>query len=210
MPGKGKETRKVSHKGMSIPQLRRSFEHIQSFVKKTDYSLPEFRKEWEKTFHKSVSVPAAKDYLAYMKERNADKKTQEGGMAPLDYQLRPGVEGVYGNFPTYVTGGFGHFNHDSFRAGCGIEDISPRVPASMGSNLVSGGGLQKKKRTHQTKRKKQRGGASMFPMPSLSSAMSEFMQRPILSSSPPGILQGAQIEAKGGWAKQWSNCRFGV
>lgn len=192
------QTRKIQ-RGKTIPQLRRDFEHMQKFIHKTDYDIEKFRKEWKKTFHKDVSKSAARDYLSYMKERGSSHGggEQVGGMAPIDYQLRPGVEGVYGQFPPYVSSGFGFANHDSFRMGCGIEDISPRVPASIGSNFVAkGGGLLKKKR-HMTKRKKQKGGAASAPMPSLSSAVSEFMQRPILSSSPPSILQSTQVDWKG-------------
>lgn len=193
----GKQTRKQKlDKGMTIPQLRRSFEHMQDFIRKTEYSLDKFRDEWKKVFHKDVSKSAAQDYLSYMKERSSATGTkQEGGMAPLDYQLRPGVEGTYGQFPSYVSGGFGFANHDSFRMGCGVEDISPRIPATMGSNLVIKGGGKKKR--HMTKKRKQQKGGAAFPMPSLSSVMSEFMQRPILSSLPPGILQTAQNDWKG-------------
>ena len=183
MPG---DTRKVDKKGkgMTIPQLRRAFEDIQEFVKKTKYSLPEFRKHWEKVFGKSVSLKAAKEYLEYLKEHHANPK-QHGGMAPLDYQLRPGVDGVYGNFPPYVSSGFGPTLRDSFTMGCGKEDISPRVPASMGSNLFSAKGGGKKYKKHQTRRK-QRGGALISP--TLSNIVAEALNRPVLSSSPPGML----------------------
>ncbi len=188
--GKHTSTGTDKSKGMTIPQLRRAFEHMEQFVKKTDYELTAFRKEWEKTFGKSVSPAAAKDYLAYMKERKTT--VQQGGMAPLDYQLRAGVDGVYGNFPPYVSDGFGKgINIDSFNVGCGKENISPTVPATMGSNLVKSGGG---KRNRQTKRK-QRGGGWISP--SMSSAISEFMQRPFGMGSPPSSIQAAQMEAKG-------------
>jgi hypothetical protein len=199
-----KLTRKVKHstKGMTIPQLRHAFQHIQDFVHKSDFNVQEFRREWKKTFHKEVSEKAARDYLAFLKEHKSTK-TQSGGMAPLDYQLRPGVSGVYGQFPDYVSGGFGAFNRDSFNVGCGTEDISPRVPADMGSNLVkSGGGLKAKKR-HLTKRKSKtmKGGACLgIPLPSVTvpSGVQEFLQRPITSSSPPTMLQSLQGDWKGG------------
>lgn len=202
-----KQTRKVKvkeKKGMTIPKLRHAFEHIQEFVHKTNYNLNEFRREWKKTFGKEVSEKAARDYLAFLKEHPV-KSTQSGGMAPLDYQLRPGVAGVYGQFPDYVSGGFGAFNHDSFRMGCGHENISPRVPADMGSNLVkSGGGLKEKKR-HFTKRKSKtmNGGACLgIPLPSITvpSGVQEFLQRPIMSSSPPSTSQSLQNDWKGGVA----------
>ncbi len=195
-----RQTRKKEskQKGMSIPQLRRSFEHIQQYVKKTDYDVAKFRKEWKKVFSKDVSQSAARDYLSYMKERSMKHEggAQEGGMAPIDYQLRAGIDGVYGQFPAYVAGGFGFANHDSFRMGCGIEDNSPRVPASLGSNLVTKGGGNQKKKRHMTKRRKQKGGA-MFPLPSLSTATSELLQRPIFSSAPPSTLQSTQVDWKG-------------
>ncbi len=187
-------------KGMTIPQLRHAFQHIRESVKKSNYNLEEFRREWKKTFHKDVSETAARDYLAFMKEHDG-KHPQSGGMAPLDYQLRPGVDGVYGQFPDYVSGGFGHFNHDSFRMSCGVQDISPRVPADIGSNLVKSGGGMKAKKRHLTKRKVKtmKGGVCIgLPSIALPSSAQEALQRPITSSSPPGMLQSLQNDFKGG------------
>lgn len=193
-----KLTRKVKEKkSMTIPKLRHAFEHIQEFVHKTNYNLTEFRREWKKTFGKEVSEKAARDYLAFLKD-HPTKPTQSGGMAPLDYQLRPGVSGVYGQFPDYVSGGFGAFNRDSFNVGCGTENITPRVPADMGSNLIkSGGGLKAKKR-HLTKRKSKTMNGGAFLGLSLPSSVQEFLQRPVTSNSPPSTLQSLQNDWKGG------------
>ena len=208
---RSKLTRKIKDKGktnaikpMTIPQLRHAFQHIQQVVQKTEYDLESFRQEWKKTFHKEVSETAARDYLAFLKEHHSKNvKTQAGGMAPIDYQLRPGVAGVYGQFPDYISGGFGHFNHDSFRMSCGVQDISPRVPADMGSNLVKSGGAMKAKKRHLTKRKSKtmKGGACLgIPLPGLTlpSAAQELFNRPITSSSPPSMFQSLQNDWKGG------------
>ena len=177
-----RKTRKInktipkSTGGMTVPQLRKSFEHIESYAKKHDISA--FRKEWKKTFGKPISEHAAKDYISFLKSNDS----QSGGGtplagAPLDYTLRAGADpSTAAHVPPYVQSGFGFANMDSFRLMSGKEDISPRIPADMGSRLVGGG---KKRKT--IKKLKQKGGA----FPSLSTAVSEMMSRPFAMSSPP-------------------------
>lgn len=190
---KGKDNKNKEEKAMTIPQLRKAFTHIESFVHKTDYDIEAFRKEWKKVFGKAVTEENARDYLEFMK--GTEKPMQQGGSAPIDYTLRPGIAGPYGNFPPYVANGFGFANHDSFRLGCGYEDISPRVPASLGSNLVTAGGGSIKKRGKTRKQKKQKGGA-LFPP--LSAALQEFGSRPFGMNSPPNAGQAFQHTIKGG------------
>jgi hypothetical protein len=173
---------------MTVPQLRKAFEHIHSYVKKHKDDVTGFRKEWKKTFGKDVSEEAARDYLAFMKEY----KTQGGGgsmsPAPVNYDLRAGADLPYGNFPAYVSSGFGFANIDSFTAQSGKEDITPILPEGLGSNAVMKGGKRK------TRKAKQQGGAYL---PSLATAMSELTNRPFGMSSPPTTMQQTQMEVKG-------------
>jgi hypothetical protein len=91
---------------------------------------------------------ASEAYLNIMekggdKTRSKTRKSQKGGTAPVDFQTRPGVDGVHGSFPQYLTNGLSFYNtinQEGMFKGCGIEDITPSVPASMGSNKALGGG----------------------------------------------------------------------
>jgi hypothetical protein len=185
-----KKTRKVSKsisskKSMTIPQLRKAFDHIELFVQKNP-DVDDFCKEWKKVFGKDVSKEAARDYLAFVREHPS--KSQSGGAAPIDYDMRAGADIPYGSFPEYVQSGFGFANIDSFRAQSGKEHITPIIPAPMGNNAVMKGGRKTRKQ------KKQRGGGNL---PSLTTAVSEFMNRPFLMNSPPTTLQQTQMEVKG-------------
>ena len=174
--------KKAKEDGMTIPELRKAFEHIDHFTQtEKGQKVEEFRKEWRKVFGKDVSEHAARDYLAFVSKA---KPVQSGGMAPLDYTTRAGTDIPYGNFPAYVSGGFGFANADSFTAVAGKEDITPVIPAGLGSNLVNGGG-----RKRQT-RKKQKGGGLL---PSLAEALT----RPFGMNSPPSAAQLAQMSVKG-------------
>ena len=188
-----RKTRKSNEKGkaMTVPQLRRAFEHIDSFVAKKGTNVDAFRKEWKKTFGKEVSRAAAEDYLKFVGSKKSKKGAQSGGAlslspAPLGYDLRAGTDTPYGSFPSYVAGGFGFANADSISAACGRENITPRLPADLGSNKVGGG----RRKTRKTKR--QGGGGFM-------STLSEALQRPftIGKMDIPGVGVTAQMMAKG-------------
>ena len=190
MVRKTKKASKTSNdKGMTVPELRRSFEHVERWVKSHGADVEGFQAMWKKTFGKEVSKEAAKDYLQFVHAK--DKGKQSGGgqsmtPAPLGYDLRAGADIPYGSFPPYVSGGFGFANIDSLTAV--KEDITPKLPADMGSNLVGGG---KKKRIPKTRKaKKQSGGG-------IGSALTEFLTRPFGMSSPPTVAQDAQILSKG-------------
>lgn len=216
------KTRKHTSKALTIPQLRKSFDHIdgwvESHLKKTGAVkslIPAFQKEWKKTFHHEVNSKAAEAYLS-IKHRSAPRKTkkQRGGSAaplagaPLDYMTRQGVYGVYGNFPAYVSSGltfYDQINQDSLTAQCGKENITPKLPADMGSNLVHKGGAKKhgrKSRRHLKKgrkTRKQRGGNSTFQdtMASTRATLDVIANRPFPGSQPPTTAFIQQMGLKG-------------
>jgi hypothetical protein len=176
-------------KGLTIPELRRSFEHVERWVKSHGADVEGFQAMWKKTFGKEVSKDAAKDYLQFVHSKG---KQSGGGQtiapAALGYDLRAGADIPYGSFPPYVSSGFGFANMDSLTAV--KEDITPKLPADMGSNLVGG----RRRRAGKTRKsKKQSGGA----LPSLSTAVAEFLTRPFGMNSPPSASQDAQMLAKG-------------
>jgi len=143
---------------LTIPMLRKAFEHIDEFVK-AHISDPDFvdklKREWERTFYKEISTDEIKEYLQLlegdieeMKLRNSRKK-QSGGSAPIDWTTRAGVYivpgGVNGNsyaqVPKYVESGF--WNPEpgrSYDPVPGQTRFPTSVPAGMGSNLVQKGG----------------------------------------------------------------------
>lgn len=174
-------------KGMTIPELRRSFEQVERWVKSHGADVEGFQTMWKKTFGKEVSKEAAKDYLQFV---HAKGKQSGGGQAitpaSLGYDLRAGADIPYGSFPPYVSGGFGFANIDSLTAV--KEDITPKLPADMGSNLV--GGAKKRRAAKTRKSKKQSGGG-------FTSAVTEFLTRPFGMNSPPTASQDAQMLAKG-------------
>jgi hypothetical protein len=167
--------KKTYKKVMTIPQLRKAFDTIEKETKKIlqnrTTAVPEFQKLWKSVFHKSIDAQAAEAYLAMVKRSTRSqthKKKQQGGSAPLDYMLRPGIDSSsYGNYLPYVSSGLGFYNqinNIAMDSGCGKENISPVISADMGSNKVTYGG-----------------------------SLSEFLsQRPITSSVPASPLQDLQ------------------
>lgn len=216
------KTRKHSSKALTIPQLRKSFDHIDGWVEShlrkhgtVKDLVPAFQKEWKKTFHHEVNAKAAEAYLS-IKHRSAPRKTkkQHGGSAtalagaPLDYMTRQGVYGVYGHFPQYVSSGltfYNQINQDSLTAGCGVENITPKLPADMGSNLVTkGGGKGKGRKSRRQlkkgrKTRKQRGGGSTLndALATTRATMDVIANRPFPASQPPTTAFIQQMGLKG-------------
>jgi hypothetical protein len=193
-----RKTRKLSKKteptsaALTIPQLRKSFEHIEKFVKTKVLHMSEkeglkaFCKEWKKTFGE-ISEESAKDYLDYMRSQN---KTQKGGAvtvlspAGLGYEMSQ-PSGPVPSYPAYLSGGFLPPPMDSVAATCGKPNAFLPPAADTGSNAwvpMKGGG--RRARRVSKKQKKQKGG-------SLGTALSEFLTRPFGMGSPPTMLQDA-------------------
>ena len=185
---------------MTVPQLRRAFEHIDRFVAKKGQSVDAFRKEWKKTFGKEVSRAAAEEYLKFKAGRKGKMSGMSGGAtqvfspAPLDYDLRAGADIPHASYPKYVADGFGFANMDGFASGCGKENMTPTIPAGMGSNAVGGG---RKRKTR--KGKKQAGGSASTTdfFQKLGYLAPEIMSRPMPMQSPPSVINTASMLSKG-------------
>lgn len=195
-----RKTRKLSKKvettegALTIPQLRKSFEHIETFVQKRVLHMSEkeglaaFCKEWKKTFG-TISEESAKDYLQYMRSRH---KTQKGGAvtvlspASVGYEMsQPSGPGL--SYPAYLSGGFLPPPMDSVAATCGKPNAFLPPAADTGSNAwvpMKGGSRSRRlSKKHKSQQKQaQRGG-------SLGTAFSEFLARPFGMGSPPSMLQ---------------------
>ena len=151
---KNNSTKKVSV--MTVPQLRRAFEQIDVETNKilrahpiNEDSVKEFQKAWKRVFHKSVDSTTAQSYLELQSKQSRSggklRKTrkQKGGVAPVDYTLRPGIDGTHGNYLPYVSSGLSFYNNINQIAmdqDCGKIDITPKVDVSMGSNEFMKGG----------------------------------------------------------------------
>ena len=181
----------------SIPELKESFDSLERAVTGILRSgadqksrVKRFQEAWRKIFGRPVDAAAAEAYLQVKahglprsegKTRKAGKKQRGGGAAgsplsgaPLDFQVRPGVDGPHGSFLSYVTQGFGFgntVNQPAIFKGCGIENTTPAVPASLGSNKVGGG--------------------------MISDALSAAINRPFTSSNPPSVFNDIQTTFQG-------------
>jgi hypothetical protein len=184
-------SRKRKSTAIKIPQLKNSFDQLErsvaSIIKSTSNTKERVKKlqeSWRKIFGRPVEAIAAEAYIQVMSRRKPYNKSrkQSGGAAalagaPLDFQTRPGVDGVHGSFPPYVSSGLSFYNtinQEGMFKGCGTENITPNVPASLGSN--------------------QAGGAGGAP---LSDAFFITTTRPVDSSVPPSIAQNLQTTFQG-------------
>jgi len=137
---------------MGVPELRRAFERIEQKVLEVqgdnkETQIAKMKEAWKSIFHKEIDTKAVEAYLAVKMSslRRGNKKTrkdkgkkQSGGMAPVDYQLRPGIDGVYGSFQNYVVGGLPYPEIGRTQE-WGTKDFTPILPADMGSNQAGGG-----------------------------------------------------------------------
>lgn len=209
-----KHTRKRKTGTMTIPQLRKAFDHMESRTSDILRRYPDkkerrsaFQEEWKKVFHRDVDDKAADAYLEFEakkgKRSGKTRRGQRGGSmpalagAPLDYSTRPGVYGPYGVFPAYVSSGFDFYNSinkDSLTEQCGKENITPKVPADIGSNVVSQkGGKRGRSRKTRRQRRRQRGAG----FPSMSEFASAASMRPVLPNTPTSPAYDAQMAFKG-------------
>ena len=146
-----RSTRKRSSRE-SIPSIKNSFDVLEKEVEEiirdtqdTKQRVRKFQQVWRKIFGRPVEGIAAEAYLQVKMKTTTRRKSQKGGSAlagaPLDYQTRPGIDGVHGSFPQYVSSGLGFYdtiNQDQLNKGVGLSAFEPAVPASMGSNQAGG------------------------------------------------------------------------
>jgi hypothetical protein len=134
---------KVHTSILTIPQLRKAFDHMDSVVEhlrktsKHSFSdaVAQYREEWRKTFKRDISPADAAAYLKFRfgikgATRSTRRSRMRGGAAalagaPLDYSTRPGVTGVYGNFPTYQSSGLDRFYGNAITAQSGKHTSHP-------------------------------------------------------------------------------------
>lgn len=204
-PRRGKTHKKSKtlkdQKVLTIPQLRKSLDHIAAYtedlVRSGSASVKElavaFAAEWHKVFGKRLEPSVAENYIKHMMAtQKKDKKSkskattrrkgrgQRGGAqdtlltgAPLLHMTRPGLDLPYGEFLPYVKAGF--WNPEQAPAS-DYSDFKTVLPyAGTGSNKMNGGGL----------------------IDSISNAASAMFTRPFVAQNPPSIQQDAMSTWKG-------------
>ena len=101
-----KGTRKSSKSSaLSIPELRRGFEHIEEVARRLVASvaakkmtkaaaITEYAKEWKRIFHRTLpskSAEASIEFAMTVRSGPTRKRLQRGGQAPIDFGLQPGI-----------------------------------------------------------------------------------------------------------------------
>ena len=158
-------SRKASAKGatkMGLKKLRSSFDHMDKFVNnlkaKSKHSfsdaVSEYRAEWQRVFKREISPADAASYLKFRfgikgKTAMTRRRKMRGGAlplplagAPLDYTTRAGVNGVYGNFPSYQQEGLDRYYGSALSADCGKPNGFPtdgsNAQAQVGGGIIDG------------------------------------------------------------------------
>ena len=209
-------TKKQKKSSMTIPQLRKAFDHIENYTmsllsreKDAKRRRSAFQDEWMKVFHRSIDDKAADAYLQFeskkAKKSGKTRRMRGGGAAlagaPLDYSTRPGIYGVYGTFPEYISAGFSIFgdatNKMAIQEGCNSAAEAAKFQApytgfGAPSLMAQKGGKSRKGRKSGRKTRKQRGGA-----PSWGEFASAVTFRPLTSEAPPSQLYTTMMEWKG-------------
>ena len=140
---------------LTIPQLRKAFNHMDDVVEKlkntAKHSFSDavitYREEWRKTFKRDLSPADAAAYLKFrygLKSGRTRRSRTRGGAvmgasgAPLDYQTRAGLSGVYGNFPAYQTQGLDRAYSSAITSDCGKPN---GFPTDGSAASQAGGGM---------------------------------------------------------------------
>jgi len=186
---KGSKKQQQSHV-MTIPQLRKAFEHVETFVE-LHHKQPRkelvalFREEWKLTFKKEIDAKEAEAYVDHaldeIQHKNPKNRKHSGGAmaltgAPVLSETRPGLyispgvnQGSYAQVPAYVEKGFWNPEQGrSYDPVPGQTTYPSATPYGLGTNTVSGGGSK-------NTRKKQKGGGFL----------DQFFMRPVFSYNPP-------------------------
>jgi hypothetical protein len=205
-PRRGKTHKKSktlkNQKVLTIPQLRKSLDHITEYTEQLVSSgttsvkqgAVAFTSEWQKVFGKRLDTSTAENYIKHMMDmqkakgkaksksttRRKSGRGQRGGAqdtlltgAPMDYITRPGVDLPYGNFLPYVKSGFWNPEQPHASEYSEFKTVLPYV--GTGSNKMSGGGL----------------------IDTITNATSAILTRPFVAQNPPSVQQDVMSSWKG-------------
>jgi len=198
---------------MTIPELRRAFEHMETFAKQhkhTKQAVASFQEEWLRVFKKKLDKKAATVYIQHVLKDKPTASTAQGGGgaplmgAPLDYDTRPGLyispgvnQGSYAQVPAYVQSGFWNPEIAQTYDKVPGQTIFPtRTPLGLGDNTVIGMKGGGKKSKSKTQKRNQKGG-SADPLTRIGNALTQLTFRPFGSSIPPSVGQDVQTALQG-------------
>lgn len=158
-----RKSEKHHEEALTIPELRRAFEHIEEFAMTHTGDIKALQEEWKKVFYKELDKESAEEYMAHVKSlpkktrtlrktRSANKSIGGAALAgaPIDYTTRPGLypmaagidSNSYAQVPKYVASGFWNpemgISYDPVKG----QPAWPIPYASTGSNLVKGGATE--------------------------------------------------------------------
>lgn len=199
MTRRTKTQKKQKSSVMTIPELRRAFNHIEDYgqelVQGSSHAFPkavkEFQKEWRQIFKKDITAQVAEIYLTNLKEQNKVQRKHtrrlrhtrhKGGMAPLMHTDRAGVyispgvnQGSYALVPAYVDKGFWNPEQaHQYDPVPGQTSYPTRTPNGLGSNMMP-----------------QQGGQASLDQAFSQSALNQAFFRAIPSAYPPSLAQDA-------------------
>jgi len=223
------KTRKHTHtKGSvhTIPQLRRLFEAIETFVDERiqkheakDVLSRELRKEWKRLFMKEIDKKGAdafiEDRMKHTRKTLRHTIKKGGAMltgAPLDYQTRPGVYlapqsvpvhghltqsgGAYGSYINYVNHGFANPEMGISYDPVPGQQQWPVPYESTGSNLFQPLKGGRMKRGSKKQRRIRRSHGGTI-LDDMGATLSQAYMHPFASGAPPFIAQDMQSMAFG-------------
>lgn len=150
---------------MGLKKLRSSFDHMEKFVEhlrpKAKHSFSDavsaYKAEWHRVFKREISPADASSYLKFRfglkgKKAMTRRSHMRGGAhaggplagAPLDYSLRAGVNGAYGQFPSYQQEGLDRYYGSALSADCGKPNGFPTdgsAASQKGGGFMDGIGI---------------------------------------------------------------------
>ena len=202
--------RKTRKRGVAtIPELRRSFEHIEAFLRdrihhkdSKEKIIRDLRKEWRQVFLKPLdkaSAEALYEDTPKGRIRGGATAAIAGGAAiagaPLDYTTQPGIYLAPGSIPTPEgglpqTGGnagpYGSYlqyvNHGFWNPEMAIASDPVKGQPAWPIPYATTGSNQAGGKRRSTRRSTRRRGGSLLSL----------LSHPIPSTQPPMLLQDAQ------------------
>ena len=195
-----KTRRSTKTKGIySIPELRRSFEHIEKYVddkinakESKEHIIKDLKKEWKNVFFKELNRTSAESFvnsrMKCQRKTRKNGKMSGGFVAPVDYVTRPGIYLEPGQIP--VEGHGGHYGNyvDYVNSGFRNPEIAQQYDPVQGQTRFP---------THTGGNKKRRLRKSLKKGGGLGSILTEIGNRPVPATVPSHPLHDIMSISKG-------------
>jgi len=197
LQGKLKEFHAYAQKGAEEAGLQRKWKELfeTPLTNLSAKSFVQYYKDMRSPKNTKNNKKGGKRTRKQQKQQKQPSRQQRGGAATilspagLNYQLVPGANVMtYGRFPieagtdaSSIRDMDVYFNSGMSR-GCGIENSSRQVPASMGSNKVGGRRNRTRKQTRKQAQKQAQAGGNL---------LESLASHPYLSGAPPNAVQVA-------------------